>query len=69
MRSSTCCTQEDLLRSFEEEQLAMHAPRPVWRLRETAPADWSSPDTGSQPSTAAEEDSRLQPSDHRPADM
>lgn len=38
--------QEDLLRSFEEEQLSMHTPRPVWKLRDQPPQDWSNPDPG-----------------------
>ena len=38
--------QEDLLRGFEEEQLSMHTPTPIWKLRDKPPQDWNSPDSG-----------------------
>ena len=44
------CTQEKLLRSFEEEQLSMHTHTPVWRLRDHPPREWNNPDPGGQDS-------------------
>ena len=38
--------QEDLLRGFEEEQLSLHTPTPIWKLRDKPPQDWNSPDSG-----------------------
>ena len=38
--------QDELLRSFEEEQLSMHTPTPVWKMRDKPPEEWGIPDAG-----------------------
>ena len=37
--------QEELLKSFEEEQLSMHTQTPVWEMREHPPQEWTSSDS------------------------
>ena len=45
--NQSCLMQEDLLRSFEEEQLLMYTQTPVWEMRDKPPDEWDNSDSGS----------------------